>query len=471
MVQTEQKVKNYIDAQGMLPAPGGILIGLSGGADSVALFLLLRALYGTDEAFPITAVHVHHGIRGAEADRDVHFVQALCERYGVLLETRYVDAPAFASEHGLSEEEAGRELRYGIFEEIRQARSASYIAVAHNQNDVAETVLFHMARGSSLHGMTGIPPKRGAVIRPILGLTREEIEDYLAEKGESYCTDSTNADIGYDRNRIRHQVLPGLCEVNSGAVGHIARLSEALSETDAYLAEMTAQALEACRSTEKTREELIVSRMLIYPGILQKRMVYEMIAVCGGAKKDITERHIEACLALMRGETGKEVHLPYRITVKKNYDRLAFLLGQADGENVRFWSALEIPGVITLPDGSTLTATLTEKKTSGFEKNIYTKFFDYDKIKGTLCVRTPEDGDELIFSVKGSRKKLSRIFIDTKIDRDRREGWPVVACGGEILWAIGLRGSEGYRISEETKTVLILEYKDRKEDGDVWRKK
>ena len=475
MKKTVEKVKNYINHHNLFPAPGGIVVGLSGGADSVALLLLLRSLYGDDGAYPLFAVHVHHGIRGAEADADAEFVRALCERLGVPLVIRYVNAPAYAREKGLSEEEAGRELRYGVFEEVRAERNALYIAVAHNQNDVCETVLFHMSRGSNLRGLTGIPARRDSVNRPLLCLTRQEIESYLSACGESYCTDSTNADTAYDRNRIRHTVLPELAEVNSAAVTHIAELAENLREIDLFLDVLAGErAREACTYINDEKEKgvmLDIPGLMSLPRVLRSRVIYEAIAQVCGAKKDITARHVEACLKLCEGETGKEVCLPYALTAQRRYDRL-YIFREEDMEKSKsFHISLTLPGEYELPNGYVLTLAFTDKKTDGFEKNIYTKFFDYDKMKSTLsapvegqetvplCVRNPEAEDFLIFSTGGERKKLSRIFIDAKIDRDKRAGWPVVACGSEILWAVGLRGSEAYRITDDTKQILTMEYR------------
>ena len=214
-------VEKFIRKYNMLQSGDCVIAGVSGGADSVCMLLILHEL-SESMGFSVRAVHLNHMIRGDEADRDEAFVAELCDRINVPLKSFRRNVPEIAAEEGLSSEEAGRKIRYQLFEEAADDAQKEFkrvrIAVAHNRDDLAETVIFNMARGSSLKGLTGIRPVRDDIIRPILFAGRNEIEDYLAEKGESYCTDSTNLGDDYSRNRIRHVIIPALKELNAGAV-------------------------------------------------------------------------------------------------------------------------------------------------------------------------------------------------------------------------------------------------------------
>lgn len=238
----ENKILKTIRLFSMIEGNDRVLVGLSGGADSVCLLLLLTKLQPVLDIL-VEAVHVHHGIRGREADEDLLFAKQLCENLNVPFHERHVQVPDYAKNHHLSEEEAARVLRYQVFEDVADSIRANKIAVAHHREDNAETVLLNLCRGSGLTGLSGVPPKRDRIIRPLIEVSRQEIEDYLAEEGVLYRTDGTNLELAYTRNRLRHQVLPLLQnEVNTRAVQHIAEMAMEVREAEAYL---TAQARES----------------------------------------------------------------------------------------------------------------------------------------------------------------------------------------------------------------------------------
>lgn len=225
-------VESFLEQYHMIEQSDVVVAGVSGGADSVCLLLHLLELK-EKLSFTLAAVHVQHGIRGKESLQDAAFVEELCRRYQVQLFRYDYDVPEYAKQHGYSEEEAGRNLRYESFHKALEELGApeGKIAVAHNRNDLAETMLWNMIRGSGMRGMAGIPPVRDGIIRPLLHTARVEIENYLKEKGESYCTDATNASLDYTRNRIRNQVLPVLEELNAGVYAHMERLGDDIRKT------------------------------------------------------------------------------------------------------------------------------------------------------------------------------------------------------------------------------------------------
>ena len=241
------EIKRYIGANQLIRPGDGVVVGLSGGPDSVFLLYALYTLQGR-MGFTLRAVHVHHGIRGAEADRDEAFSEKLCAKLDIPFQAVHVAAPAYAAQHGLSLEEAARILRYEALEAARQQLGqtrAAWIAVAHHLDDQAETVLHNLVRGAGLRGLAGMENRRNHVIRPLLSIKREDILKWLKQYDIPYVTDSTNADLHYTRNRIRSTVLPELREINPEASAHIAHSAALLREADAYFHALALQYVDA----------------------------------------------------------------------------------------------------------------------------------------------------------------------------------------------------------------------------------
>ena len=249
-----EKILFYMKRYHMIPENKNIVVGLSGGADSVCLLYVLVALR-KKLGLQLCAVHVHHGLRGVEADADEAYVRDICRAWDVPLKAMRIDAAALAKQWGIGCEEAGRRARYEIFEECLQEMGGcrGAIAVAHHRDDCAETLLFHMFRGTGLDGMAGIRPVRktereSMIIRPLLETGKTEIEGFLQEKGISWRIDSTNTGEDYTRNRIRNRVLPyAEKEICSGAGAHLAKEAQLLAETADFVRSCTRQALERCR--------------------------------------------------------------------------------------------------------------------------------------------------------------------------------------------------------------------------------
>ena len=315
-------VESFLEQYHMIEQSDVVVAGVSGGADSVCLLLHLLELK-EKLSFTLAAVHVQHGIRGEESLQDAAFVEELCRRYQVQLFRYDYDVPEYAKQHGYSEEEAGRNLRYESFHKALEELGApeGKIAVAHNRNDLAETMLWNMIRGSGMRGMAGIPPVREGIIRPLLHTARVEIENYLKEKGESYCTDATNASLDYTRNRIRNQVLPVLEELNAGVYAHMEQLGDDIRKTQEYLSavieEKKAQYVE--RDFRKTQAFLIAEELLKEPEILYTSIIKECICETAASSKDITRTHVELVQKLFAMQTGRSVNLPYQVVAERTY--------------------------------------------------------------------------------------------------------------------------------------------------------
>ena len=465
----KEKVLSYIRTHNMLAPGQRVVAGLSGGADSVCLLSLLADLR-EEYSLELRAVHVHHGLRGEGADRDAAFSRELWRSLGVPFSLAFVNVKEEAGKRRISEEEAGRILRYQVFEreagrweqELRREKTAEpdgsqpesvKIAVAHHGDDSAETILYQLFRGSGLKGLSGIPPARGNIIRPLLCAERREIIAYLEEKGLPFVTDSTNLENDYARNKIRNQILPmAVQEINQGAADHIRRAGELIGEADRFFEERAERMLETLLETGETKGHGAESAALSVSGLLELSHIEASYAVRAVFKRkkwplrDVTSGHIESVLALLRGRTGAGSDLPGGLRAERSYDRLILTKLQPGQTEKRDESGLP-----------SLSMEVADRENQGeIPKNLYTKWFDYDKIKDTLSVRYRLPGDYITLK-GGGRKSLKSLFIDEKIPREERSHIPLLAEGSHVLWVIGGRISEYYKVTEETERILKVQ--------------
>ena len=437
----------YIEKYSMIEAGSQAVAGVSGGADSVCLLFLLME-YQKKVPFSLRAVHVNHHVRGEEAVRDQEFTRRLCESLGVPLDLYDYDVPRMAETDHLSCEEAGREARRRAFyrtacrwERPDQVR----IALAHHENDQAETVLHNLVRGAGLAGLAGIRPVHrtgsGMYIRPLLCMSREETENYLIQRGIPWVTDSTNEEEVYTRNKIRREILPALMQINSGAVKNIAAAAGRVLEAEDYLSELTQKAVE--KYTAKEGSVWILSRNLFEePMLLQKRVVKNVLEAAAGKKKDLSSAHMEAVLELAKGRTGASASLIYGLRAQQVYGDIHITRGEQEKKDL-----LELEFRVFPYENQQI------------PEKTYTKWFDYDKIKNGLAVRRRLPGDYLMISRDGGTKKLKDYFIDCKVPRRERDNVTLLADGSHVLWAVGYRISEYYKVTSQTKKVIKVQVK------------
>lgn len=307
-----------------------VLAGVSGGADSVCLLYVLKE-YQKRIPFELRVVHVEHGLRGEESLEDAAFVEEMCRGLGISCQIVQAGVRQLAQEENLSLEEAGRAERYRIFEEIREAQGAQRIAVAHNQNDQAETVLWNLARGSGLRGLGGIRPVRDEIIRPLLFTSREHIEELLREAGLSWRTDRTNLEQDYTRNKVRLSLLPRMQqELNSKAPEHIAQAAGRLQQVQAFLDRMTQQAAWECI---RCKEDVVLTLPVFeaQDPLIQKELLRLALEKAGGLK-DVGSVHLEALENLAEMDCGKELSLPGRIRAVRENQVIRFTKQQRNGE-------------------------------------------------------------------------------------------------------------------------------------------
>lgn len=438
----DKKIREFINRYKMLERGDGVVLGLSGGPDSVCLFFVLLQLkeeYNLD----IRVLHVNHCIRGEEADRDQKFVHDLCEAYGIPLEEHVVDIPALVEQSGRSTEEEARMVRYELFAKAAEDLQAKTgkpvkIAVAHNADDNAETVIFHMARGAGLDGMCGIAPVRDNIIRPLLETSKEEILALLKDENIEYCIDSTNNQVDYDRNRIRHNIMPEFSKLNDKALEHITEMTERLTEVADYIN------LEARGLLQIAKEEnghLRKRAIATAPKVIASQALKLYLSGFMPNQKDVSAVHVETILDLLNEDGERQVQLPYKNTLIISYEELYVL--QEDEKPVE--------PVFNYRE-------FNYEQGMKYPTDAYTKWFDCAKISGNVVIRNRAEGDYLTIDSAGNHKSLQDYFVDEKVPKHLRDSVPLVCDDSHVMWVVGYRISEHYKISKNTTRVLEISY-------------
>lgn len=452
-----QKTAAYMEKKNMASQNERLVLGLSGGIDSVCLFHLLK-----DLGYELEAVHVHHGIRGMEADRDEAFVKELCRQEGVPLHSYHFDVPDISRQRRISQEEAGRQVRRQAFFEILEKTKASKIALAHHGNDRAETMLFHLCRGTGIKGLVTMKPVEGMFIRPLLWAERSEIEAYVKTKGYGFVEDGTNESLDYTRNRIRHQIVPIMEEINPKSVAHLCAAAEKLSAVSDYL-DREADRLCAV-SVVMCGGEVRILKTAFEQGdpVLQIPVLQKCVEYLSRSLVNITEEHYVALLNLFSMQTGKETHLPHGIVGVRTYEGIR--LFRRKEEQSEEMVALTGPGTYFFGGMEFQVSVEPWEHGKIFPIKTYTKCFDYDKITKGVFLRTREQGDYLEINREHGKKSLQDYLVNEKIPKEERSKVALLADGNHILWVVGKRISEYYKVTEATTKVLKVQVCGGKED-------
>ena len=452
----EQKALCALRQYSLFSQGDRIAVGVSGGADSVALLRFLAALrpqFGWD----LVVCHIHHGLRGAEADRDECFVRALAEQLGLPCAVSRIDAAALALRDHISVEEAGRTARYAFF--AQTAGEGGRIATAHTLDDSIETVLMNLVRGTGLRGLCGIPRIRGNIVRPLLDCTRAEVEDYLGALGQPYCTDSTNLTDDYTRNRIRHDILPRLCALNQNFPGAMARMLPRLAAqqalTDCLAAQSAQQLQAACGGL--SRQGLSALPEPVCDRLLLRLLEQNRLPVSAAAVERMTETL----------RTGGKLDLAARSW---------FFVAQGDLAAVIYAPPGGIPPVpVPLPQEETpvilpfspqksLKLTLCNKIVANtsekFNISLLKYAIDCDRIKGYSFMRTRRPGDTFIVGKK--QLSLGEAWAAAGIPALLRPALMVLADEQGVLWAEGIGSSSRAAVTENTKQYVIIECQEEK---------
>lgn len=440
-----EKIKANIENNNLLSFDENVVVGFSGGADSSLLVYALNKL-----GYKVIAVHIHHGIRGDEADRDMLFAENFCKQYNITFFCEKRDIPAIAKESGESLETSARFERYKILNQYALNYNAK-IAVAHNKNDQAETVLMHLLRGSSLNGLCGIQFKTNNIIRPLLNISRNEIECFNKEHFIDYVYDSTNFCQHYTRNKLRLDIIPRLSDAFSvDAVENISKCAETLSEYNEYINSFVDEYEKQYILKEENK---IVLQKNNLPRMINIELIKRAIKLLNGNIVDIEKIHLESVYSLFEKESGKEVHLPFNVKAKKIYDDISFFT-----QNDTFHAQYNFqPNEIYQWQNNSITSCFVEK----FKKEKNCEFLDFSKLPQNLVLRTREKGDYIYPLGSDGKCSLKKFFIDKKIPSDIRNELPLLALGSEIYAIIGYTVSDKVKITTESTEILKVFWKNK----------
>ena len=434
-----ERVEQYI-LQHELISPGDkVLIGLSGGGDSVALLHILKSLCARLD-FTICAAHLNHGIRGEAAHEDAEFVHDLCDFYGIRAYGGYADIPRLARQRGETLEQAGRMLRYDFLEEAKAFFGADKIAVAHHMDDQAESILLHLVRGSGLRGLCGMAPRRGDIIRPLLCLSKAEIESYLTNENLPYCTDATHLLAVGTRNKLRLETIPYLKrEFNPRLVESLCAMGEMLSEDEGYLCQIAERELNAARR-QGGFDRAALSKL---PRPILSRCIRAALNEIG-ALTDAERGHIDSIIRLLSARTGARIEIPgadvwtsYELICFGHYIKQTGLNGETDTEAGTYRVAK---------------CAVTDRP-----RDRYSACIDADKLPADTLIRQRRAGDRFHRINAPGSKKLKDAYIDAKLPREKRD-LALIASGRDVLFAPGLGAAESIKLNVNSKNAVKIEF-------------
>lgn len=445
----------------MLSYGDRVIVGVSGGPDSMALLNFLHSLKNEYSLY-VHVCHINHMLRDRESEEETLYVREFCKNLDIPCSTKYVDIDSISKIMGLSLEEAGRMARYDFFADTAKEVNANKVAIAHNMNDQAETVLMRIMRGTGLHGLCGIKPVRDSIyIRPFIYTSRCSIEKYCEANNLKPRIDSSNLEPVYARNRIRLELIPYIKEnYNSNIEYTLSSMTELLSDDNDFIdgyAGSVYRDIAVCKDSVISIDIKVLKKL---HNSIKKRIVRKAVEQVKGNLTGIENKHIELILSISdSGRAGSAVELPGRITARVAYNLLN-IFEPSDETCHKFCYSLGIPGCIYIPEASgTLESEIFNNNIDYINSNRFVKYFDYDKIKGSLCVRSRSEGDYIIpLGMKGS-KRIKELFIDMKIPRSERDKIPLVSIDNEVVWVVGYKVSNSYKIDNGTVKVLKLEFR------------
>lgn len=458
----KERFLSYIEENSLINEGEGVVVGLSGGPDSVCLLHLLCSIR-EELNLKIAAAHINHMIRGKEADGDENYSKELCAKLGVEFFSLKKDVEDFGKKTGLSSETAGRKVRYDFFDEVLKKTGYSKVATAHNANDQAETILLRIMRGTGLDGLAGIPVKRdNKYIRPILFMKREEVENYCSENNLNPRIDATNLEKLYSRNKVRLDILPYMKDnFNKDVVEAINRMALLLQDDNKFIVEEVDRIYkESC--IEKTDKVIIQKEVFDKSNAIIGRIIRKSIKKINGNQYDVELKHIKEIKSLQQLSTNKFIDLPYGICAenvygdihiklkssihKNKYDEVIVEKDLIDGQKIEFGQYI-------------FNFKVTSKlENVEFQKNNFIKYFNYDKINGNIIIRQRKNGDKINPLGMTGNKKLKDIFIDMKIPKEERELIPIIQFDEDIAWIVSLKLANKFKVTNDTKNILKIEF-------------
>lgn len=460
-----KKVTNYINENKLLEKKDKVLVALSGGPDSVCL---LHILYKLKDIFNIElgAIHINHMLRGEESDKDEKYIGELCEKLGINYYVKRIDIEYIAKQTGVSLEVAGRNERYNAFEKVKKEHEYTKIAIAHNANDQAETILMRMMRGTGLEGLVGIKASReGGIIRPILCLNREEIEKYCEDSDLRPRIDASNYERVYSRNKVRLDILPYMKEnFNSDIIDTLNRMAILLQRDNEFIEEYSKKSYEKYCKT-------INGELIIYNKLFKEekesiitRVIIRAFKNMSNSHQNFEMKHIYEVINLVNKGTGKKINLTNKIVAENTYGNIILRKNKDNyqecvkvKENINILRD-NIPEKIEFNNYNIYFELYKNETKVEFSKNSLIKLFDYDKIKEKIIVRHRKEGDRMIPLGMSGNKKIKDIFINAKIPKEERDLTPILCFDEKISWVVGLKTSQEFKVTKDTKTILRIAF-------------
>lgn len=453
MLAYEENVKKFIIHHQLVSKGDKVAVGVSGGPDSLSLLSYLESRR-EELGIEIFAFHLDHMFRGEESYRELKFVERFCEEKDIPFYAERINVQGRMEEAGSGLQEVSREVRYEFFERGMKKFSANKLALAHHGDDQVETVLMQLVKGSGRH--MGIPIRRnfgkGEIIRPLLSLNKEQVEEYCTYYGLNPCRDPSNEKPVYTRNRFRLQVLPFLKAENPKVHEHIQRFSEDLNEDNRLLEELTKEKMKNIWQKDDSASSIKIEAFKEMPLPLQKRGIHLILNYLYKGKNPFSFIHIQQILQLLKEEKASwKLDLPYGLKVCREYHVCVFRFSEAEKREHAF--ELNCGDQVFWPYGGQFELAVEVPETAGeYEYMILDK-----KVKLPLCVRTRKSGDKIQPKGMDGSKKLKDLFIDEKIVRAKRDQWPIVTDGeGELLWVPGLKRSKHEKNSSAGSHLILI---------------
>lgn len=465
----KEKVLKYIKENSMVVKGDRILVALSGGPDSVCLLNILHSLKEILD-ISIYAAHINHCLRGEEALKDELYSEKLCEGLDIPFYSRSVDINEISKTRGISTEMAGREERYAFFNELKQELGLDKIAIAHNLNDQAETIIMRIMRGTGLEGLVGIKPVRDEIyIRPILCLSRKEIEEYCEKEALDPRIDKSNYEDIYSRNKIRLKAIPFIEEnFNKDIVTTLNRLSYMCNIDNEFIENIVQDKfIDFCyynndslyiKKEAFNEKESIITRV-VRKALMEFSSVYHNFEM----------KHIYDIIYFQKGNTGKSIDLPNGIKAINIYGDIKLELNVLKKEKISFKSTKINISELSKLDGKIILdidkfkyniafQVIDSEKNIKFNSNNLIKYFDYDKIKHNIIIRNRLEGDKIVPIGMSGTKKVKDIFINAKIPKNERDYIPIVTFDDEIAWVVGIKVSDSFKVTKDSKNILKIDF-------------
>ncbi|MEA2103169.1 MAG: tRNA lysidine(34) synthetase TilS [Candidatus Cloacimonadota bacterium] len=448
-----KKFKRFLFAEKLIERYDKIIIGISGGIDSVLTLYLLKIITA-EHNLTTLAVHINYNLRGNESQENEKFVRQLCRKWGIPLVVRNVHIPDRSDL-----ENRARQIRFDVFYELLRKFDFNKIALGHNKNDQAETFLLHLVRGCGITGMKGMLPIENQIIRPLLDFTRDEIEKFAIDKGIEFSQDSSNFSMEFDRNKIRHRILPLFQELfNSGVTSRIAESMKIYQQTEEYLQNHTEEIFHKIVEKKDKNSFTVAIRSVKNIGVLQFYIFRKIFGALSGSEKNFYHVHYSAIIDLLQSSESKYIQLPQEIFVIKNSSALTFSKEPPETWKnrrehiINYFAQRFVYGKYYLA--------MSKIKTFRYHKFDFSKentgFVDFHKIKFPLIVRTRRKGDRFFPLGMEHPKKIKNYFIDLKIPRYERDKKIIIADQNKIIWVCGYQIDDRVKVTPATKQILVM---------------